>query len=82
MMIVLRSTYFTQRKTLQVPPHRSTWWDPSFLMAEEYSMYTQTTASLSSSVNGHRGSFHSVAIVDIAARNIGVQVSRLFTASV
>ena len=30
-----------------------------------------------SSVEGHRGSFHSLAIVDIAAINIGVQVCRV-----
>ena len=38
--------------------------------------------SIHSSVEEHHGSFHSLAIVDIAAVNIGVQVSRCFIASV
>ena len=35
-----------------------------------------------SSVEGHLGSFHSLAIVDIAAMNIGVKMALLFTMSV
>ena len=51
-------------------------------MAEEYSIvYIDHIFFIHSSVDGHRGSFHSLAIVDIAARNIGVQVSRRFIAS-
>ena len=46
-----------------------------FLMAEEYSIvYRDHTLLIHSSFNGHRGSFHSLAIVDIAAVNIAVQV--------
>ena len=55
----------------------------SFLMAEEYSIvYINHILFIHSCLDGHRGSFHSLAIVDIAARNIGVQVSRRFIASV
>ena len=50
----------------------------SFLMAEEYSIvYIDHIFFIHSSFDGHRGSFHSLAIVDTAARNIGVQVSAL-----
>ena len=49
-------------------------------MIEEYSLvYVFVTHS---SVEGQRGSFHSLVIVDIAAVNIGVHVSRRFTTSV
>ena len=55
----------------------------SFLMAEEYSIvYIDHIIFIHSYVDGHPGSFHSLAIVDIAARSIGVQVSRRFIASV
>ena len=55
----------------------------SFLMAEEYSIvYINHVFFIHSSFAGHWGSFHSLAIVDIAARNIGVQVFQRFTASV
>ena len=55
----------------------------SFLMAEENSIvYINHIFFIHSSFDGHRGSFHSLAIVAIAARNIGVQVSQRFTASV
>ena len=51
-------------------------------MAEEYSIvYTDHSFFIHSSFDGHRGSVHSVAIVDVAAINIGVQVSRRFIAS-
>uniref|UniRef100_A0A8P0PDB3 Proteasome 20S subunit alpha 7 n=1 Tax=Canis lupus familiaris TaxID=9615 RepID=A0A8P0PDB3_CANLF len=43
-------------------------------MAEEYSIvYINHIFFIHSSFVGHRGSFHSLAIVDIAARNIGVR---------
>ena len=54
----------------------------SFLMAEEYSIVYINHIFIHSSLHGHWGSFHSLAIVDIAARNIGVQVSRRYIASV
>ena len=48
-------------------------------MAEEYSIvYIDHIFFIHSSYHGHRGSFHSLAIVDIAARNIRVQVSQSF----
>ena len=44
----------------------------SLLMAEEYSIvYIDHSFFIHSSFDGHRGSFHSLAIVDIAAINIG-----------
>ena len=52
-------------------------------MAEEYSIgYIDHIFFIHSSFDGRRGSFHSLAIVDIAARNIGVQVFQRFSASV
>ena len=46
-----------------------------FLMAELYSIvYKYHTFYIHSSVDGYLGSFCSLAIVDIAAINIGVQV--------
>ena len=52
-------------------------------MAEEYSIvYVDHSFFVHSSFYGHRGSFRSLAIVDVAAINIGVQVSQRFTASV
>ena len=52
-------------------------------MAEEYSIvYIDHIFFIHSSVDGPQGSFHSLAIVDIAAINIGVQVSGCFIASV
>ena len=54
----------------------------SFLMVEYYSIvYINHIFFIHSSFDGHRGYFHSLVIVDIAARNIGVQVSRRFIAS-
>ena len=51
-------------------------------MAEEYSIvYINHIFFIHSSFNGHHGSIHSVAIVDIRGKNIGVQVSRRFIAS-
>ena len=45
-------------------------------MAEEYSIvYIDHIFFIHSSFDGHRGSFHSLAIVDIAAVNIGMQAS-------
>ena len=47
----------------------------SFLMAEEYSIvYIDHIFFIHSSIDGHWGSFHSLAVVDIAAINIGVQL--------
>ena len=46
-----------------------------FLMAEQYSIvYIHHIFFIHSSVDGHLGSFHSLAILDIAAINIGVRV--------
>ena len=54
-----------------------------FLMAEKYSIvYINHIFFIHSSFDGHRGSFHSLAIVDFAAINIRVQVSRRFIAFV
>ena len=56
-VVLLRLTYFTQHNTYL-----------SFLMAEEYSIvYKNHSFFIHSSFEGHWGSFHSVAIVDIAA---------------
>ena len=78
MIVLLQLTYFTQHHTLQFHPRRSKWW--VFVVSD--GCIHRPHLLYPSSFDGHRGSFHSLAIVDIAARNIGVQVSRRFTASV
>ena len=83
MIVFLQSTYFTQRNTLQFHSWRSTWWVFAISDGWGISHCTHRPHLLYlSSVDGHWGSFHTLAIVDIAAVNIGVQVSRRFTASV
>ena len=52
-------------------------------MAEDYSIvYIDNIFFIHSSFDGNRGFFRSLAIVAIAAINIGVQVSRRFIAFV
>ena len=80
MFVLLRLTYFTQHNTLQFHPRQSKWW--VFVVSNDSIVYIDHIFFIHSSFDGHRGSFHSLAIVDIAAINIGVQVSRRFTASV
>ena len=83
MFVLLRLTYFTQHNTLQFHPRGSKWW--VFVISNGWGIfywYRDHIFFIHSSFDGHLGSFHSLAIVDIAARNIGVQVSRRFTASV
>ena len=53
------------------------------LMAEYYSIiYIDHIFFIHSSFDGHRGFFHNLTIVVIAAKNIGVQVSCHFTTSI
>ena len=83
MFVLLRLTYFTQHNTLQFHPRWSKWW--VFVISNGWVIFHCIHSHIffiHSSFDGHRGSFHSLAIVDIAARNIGVQVSRCFIASV
>ena len=83
MFVLLRLTYFTQHNTLQFHPRWSKWW--VFVISNGWGIFHCTHTHIifiHSSFDGHRGSFHSLATVDIAARNIGVQVSCRFTASV
>ena len=81
-MSVLRLTYL-----LSILPSSSIHVDvngghSSCLMAEEQPTVYVGPHLYPSSVGGHRGSFHSLAVVGIAAVTIGVQVSQHFTASV
>ena len=75
MFVLLRLTYFTQH----VEAHGGYL---SLLLAEERSTVYTDHSFFILICDGHRGSSHSVASVDIAAVNIGVQVSRPFPASV
>ena len=74
MFVLLQLTYFTQHNTLQFHPRRSTPW--VFVISNGWgiSHCTHRPQLLHpSSVDGHRGSSHSLATVDIAAVNIGVK---------
>ena len=82
MFVLLRLTYFTQHNTSSSIHVEANGGYLSFLMAEEYSIEYIDHIFIHSSFDGHRGSFHSLAIVDIAAINIGVQGSRRFIAFV
>ena len=46
-----------------------------FLIAEEYSIVYIYHIFIHSSIDGHLGSFHTLAIIDSAAINMGVHVS-------
>ena len=81
-IVLLQLTYFTQHNTSSSIHIEANGGYLAFLMAEEYpTVYTDHSFSIHSSFDGHQGSFHSLAVVNIAARNIGVQVSWHFTAS-
>ena len=83
MFVLLWLTYFTQHHTLQFHPRRSKWW--LIVISNGWGIFHcihRPHLLIHSSFHRHQGSFHSLAIVDIAARNIGVQVSRRFIASV
>ena len=78
MFVLLGLTYFTQHHTLQFHPRWSKW---VFVVSNGWGIfpvYRDHIFFIHSSFDGHRGSFHSLAIVDIAAINIGMQVSRRF----
>ena len=82
MFVLLRLTYFTQHNTLQFHPRWSKWW--VFVISNSWVIFHcihKPHLLYPLSFVGHRGSFHSLAIVAIAAINIGVQVSRRFIAS-
>ena len=83
MFVLLRLTDFTQHNTLQFHPRWSKWW--VFVISNGWVIFHcihKPIFFIHSSFDGHRGSFHSLAIVDIAPRNIGVQVSWRFITSV
>ena len=83
MFVLLRLTYFPQHNALQFHPCRSKWW--VFVVSNGWGIFHcihKPQLLYPSSFDGPRGSFHSLAIVDIAAMNIGVQVSQRFIASV
>ena len=83
MFVLLRLTYFTQHNTLQFHPRWSKWW--VFVISNSWVIFHcihKPHLLYPSSFDGHRGSFHSLAIMDIAARNTGVQVSQHFTESI
>ena len=74
MFVLLQLTYFTQHNTLQFHPRRSNWW--VFIVSNGWGIFHcihRPQLLYPSSFGGHWGSFHSLAIVGIAAINIGVQ---------
>ena len=82
MFVLLWSTYFIQHNTSSSIQVEVNGGYLSFLMAEEYSIvYINHIFFIHSSFVGHRGSFHSLAIVDMTAINIRVQVSQRFIVS-
>ena len=82
MFVLLRLSHFTQHNTLQFHPRRSKWW--VFVVSNGWVIIHcihKPHLLYPSSFDGHRGSFHGLAIVAIAAGNIGGQVSQRFIAS-
>ena len=81
--VLLPLTYCTKHNTLLFHPHWSKWW--VYVISNGWLIFNcihRPQLLYPSSVNGHWSSFHSVATVDIAARNIRVQVSWGFPASI
>ena len=77
--------YYSAIRNDKYPPFASTWMELEYIMLSEISQSEKDKHYMffiHSSFDGHWGSFHSLAIVDIAAINIGVQVSQRFIASV
>ena len=75
-------SFHSAYNTLQFHPRWSKWW--VFVVSNGWGIFhciQRPQLLYPSSFDGHQGSFHSLAIVAIAAINIGVQVSRRFIAS-
>ena len=74
--VFLLLTYFTQYDNLQVHPCWANGKISFFFMAGQYSIvHIYHIFFIHSSVDGHLGYFHALAIINSASTNIGVHVS-------
>ena len=80
-IVFLCLTYFTQHNVSQSHPCCCKYWVIVRSDGQYSIVYMDHIFFILSSVEGHLGSFHDLAIVDNAAMSIGVHMALLFTTS-